>query len=408
MQLQVPEAFGFLYEGEARYRAAYGGRGSGKSHSFATASVIRAYQRPTRVLCCREVQNSIKDSVKRLLDDKISGLGLVDFFESTEKEIRGRNGSLFIFAGLRTNPDTVKSTEGIDLAWVEEANTVSKRSLELLTPTVRKTGSEIWFSWNPRYKTDPVDAMFRGGPPPPRSIVRRVNWGDNPWFPEVLHEELEWDRSRDYEKYAHVWDGGYLRNSEARVFRNWRVESLEIPNGARPYFGADWGFAIDPTVLVRCWIWGRTLYVDREIYKVGCEIDGLPELFHTINDSRIPNVSLWPIIADSARPETISYMRNHGFHTIEAARKGPSSIVDGIEFLKSYDIVVSPQCRHTIDELTMYSYKTDKLTEEILPEIEDRANHVIDALRYAIEKIRRQISSFHVPIVNSIPRQFPG
>jgi phage terminase large subunit len=389
MDLKIPDAFGFLFEGEARYRAAYGGRGSAKSHTFATASLVRAYQRPIRVLCCREVQNSIKDSVKRLLDDKIAELGLQGFFDQKEKEILGQNGSLFIFAGLRTNPDTVKSTEGIDLAWVEEANTVSNRSLELLIPTVRRPGSEIWFTWNPRFPTDPVDAMFRGGNPPPKAIVREVSLDDNPWFPDVLREDMEWDRARNPEKYAHVWRGAYLSKSEARVFHNWRIGTCEPPAGCRPYFGADWGFANDPSVLIRCWAWGRTLYVDREIYRVGCEIDLLPELFLGMNDTSTPDVTRWPIFADCARPETISYMARHGYPCIEAARKGPASVEDGVEFLKSYDIIISPECRHTIDEFTMYAYKTDKLTDEILPLLDDRANHCIDACRYALEKIRR-------------------
>lgn len=391
MELNTPAAFGFLFEGDARYRAAYGGRGSGKSHTFATGCVLRAYQRPTRILCCREVQNSIKDSVKRLLDDKIAELGFGKFFESTEREIRGPRGSLIIFAGLRTNPDTVKSTEGIDIAWVEEANTVSNRSLELLIPTVRQPNSEIWFTWNPRYPTDPVDALLRSDDPPPRSIVREVGYDDNPWFPEVLRESMEWDRAHDPEKYAHVWNGAYLRNSEARVFRDWRIGTLEIPKQARPYFGADWGFAIDPTALVRCWIWDRTLYIDREIYRIGCEIDRLPDLFRGINDDLIPDVTRWPIIADSARPDTISYMQRHGFPRVESAKKGAASVNDGIEFMKSYEIVIHPDCRHAADEFTMYSYKTDKQTDEILPELEDGHEHVIDSCRYALEKVRRPI-----------------
>lgn len=408
MKVDIPEAFAFLYEGEARYRASYGGRGSAKSHSFATAVILKAAQKPTRVLCCREIQNSIKDSVKRLLDDKIDKYGLRQFFsDSTEKEIRGANGSLFIFAGLRTNPDTVKSTEGIDIAWVEEANTVSKRSLELLVPTVRKENSEIWFTWNPRYDTDPVDAMFRAGDPPPRSIIKKVNWYDNPWFPEVLRDDLEWDRARDPEKYAHVWLGEYLRNSEARVFRNWSIGHMDIPQDCRPYFGADWGFAVDPTVLVRCWVVNRNLFIDREIYRVGCEIDRTPELFRLINDNRIPDASEWPITADSARPETIAYMRSHGFPRMEAARKGPNSVYDGIEFLKSYDIIVHPDCRHVADELTLCSYKTDKLTGQILPEVEDKHNHTIDALRYAVEKARVPQVRIVVPIVTGVTRHNP-
>jgi phage terminase large subunit len=380
--VQVPSAFRFLYSGSARYRAAYGGRGSGKSHSFAQALVLKGAERPLRILCAREIQKSIKDSVKRLIDDKIEACGLGGFYQSTETEIRGKNGTLFLFAGLRTNPESVKSTEGIDVAWVEEANTVSQRSLDLLVPTVRKPGSELWFTWNPRHDTDPVDAMFRKEPPP-NALVRQVNWNDNPWFPDVLRQELEWDRSRDPEKYAHVWGGEYLLNSEARVFRNWRVEAFETPSDAEFRFGADWGFAVDPTVLIRCWLKGRTLYVDREAFAVGCEIDATPKLFDGVEGSR-----KYTITADSARPETVSYMRRAGFKIIPAI-KGPGSIEDGVEFLKSFDIVVHPRCKHIADELTLYAYKTDPLTGEILPVLEDKHNNGIDALRYALEALRR-------------------
>lgn len=383
--IRMPEAFDFLFEGEARYRAAYGGRGSAKSHSFAMALVIKARERPLRILCAREVQKSIRDSVKRLLDDKIEECGFGPHFDSIDTEIRGSNGSLIVFAGLRTNPDAVKSMEGFDIAWVEEANRVSKRSLELLIPTIRKPGSEIWFSWNPEKPTDPVDVMFRGeGGPPPRSIVRSVNFDANPWFPEVLRDDMEWDRRRDPEKYAHVWLGEYVRNSEARVFQNWKVEEFETPEGARFYFGADWGFSVDPTVLVRCFIVGRTLFVDQEAYKVGCEIDRTPALFDTIPGSR-----RWPITADSSRPETIDYMQRHGYGNVGPALKGAGSVEDGIEFLKSYDIVVHPRCRHTSDELTFYSWKVDPQTGDVLPVLADKHNHVIDALRYAVEGLRR-------------------
>lgn len=381
--VQLPEVFADLWT-PARYKAFYGGRGSGKSHSLAQALVIQAAQEPKRILCAREIQRSIKDSVKRLLDDKIAASGLSSFYQSTETEIRGANGSLFVFAGLRTNPDSVKSLEGVDIAWVEEANTVSQSSLDILVPTIRKPGSELWFSWNPRYDSDPVDAMFRGADgPPPNSIVRRVNWDQNPWFPDVLRQEMEFDQRRDPDKYAHVWLGEYSRNSEARVFRNWKVEEFDTPADAEFRFGADWGFATDPTVLVRCFLKGRTLYVDQEAYGVGVEIDHTPALFDAIEGAR-----KWQITADSARPETVSYMRRQGFKIVPAI-KGQGSLEDGIEFLKSFDIVVHPRCKHTADELALYSYKQDPLTNEILPVLEDKNNHVIDALRYALEALRR-------------------
>lgn len=391
LTVDIPEAFDFLFDEQAddkkvvRYRAVYGGRGSAKSHSFAQALVIKAYQNPLRIGCYREIQKSIRDSVKRLLDDKIRDSGLQDFYESTDSEIRGPNGSLFIFGGLKSNPDAVKSTEGLDIAAVFEANKVSQRSWDLLIPTVRKNGSEIWAEWNPEQNTDPVDMMFRGEDgAPPGSIVRRVNWDQNPFFPDVLKQELEWDRKRDPEKYSHIWMGEYQQFSEARVFKNWTIEEFERPKGTVFRLGADWGFSVDPSVMVRCDIEGNRLYIDYEAYRVGCEIVNLPELF-----MGVPEAEKWPSTADSSRPETISYMQKHGFPKMRATIKGAGSVDEGVQFLQSFDIVVHPRCTHAIDELTMYRYKTDPLTNQVLPVLEDKNNHVIDAVRYACEGARR-------------------
>jgi len=318
------------------------------------------------------------------LDDDAERNGLAGFYTSLETEIRGANGSLFLFAGLRSNIDSIKSMEGIDICWVEEAQSVSKTSLETLIPTIRKPGSQIIFTWNPKHESDPIEEMFGRDDLPPDTRLKTVNYIDNPWFPDVLQKEADYDLKRDPEKYNHVWMGGYLRNSESRVFRNWTVEEFEAPADALFRLGADWGFASDPSVLVRCHIVGRKLFIDYEAHMVGCEIMDLPSLFMSV-----PGAEKWPITADSARPETISHMRNNGFPKIQAAVKGPKSIEDGIEWLKSFDIVVHPRCRHTIDELTMYSYKTDPLTQLVLPLLEDKNNHIIDALRYACEGARR-------------------
>lgn len=397
--VQIPRAFRELFDPH-RYKAFHGGRGSAKSHSFAQALVLQAAQRPLRIGCYREIQKSIRDSVKRLLDDKIEGSGLKAFYDSTDTEIRGKNGSLFVFGGLRTNPDSIKSTEGLDIAAVFEASRVSQRSLDLLIPTVRKPGSELWFEWNPDEPTDPVNEMFRGeAGPPPDSIVREVNYTDNPFFPQVLRTELEWDQKRDKDKYAHIWLGAYRRNSETRVFRNWRIEPFEAPSTAVYRFGADWGFSVDPTVLVRGYVDGRTLYIDHEAYMVGCEIDQTPLLFDSVPESRRSIIT-----ADSARPETVSYMQRQGFKIVSAI-KGPGSVEDGIEFLKSYDIVVHPRCIHAIDELSLYSYKTDPLTDKVLSDLADKNNHVIDALRYALEGLRRAPKGPPKPVK---PREHAG
>jgi phage terminase large subunit len=265
---------------------------------------------------------------------------------------------------------------------------MSQLSLDLLRPTIRKPGSELWFGWNPRNETDPVDMLLRGDNPPPDAVVVKVNYMDNPWFPDVLKDEMIYDRGRDPEKYAHVWLGEYLQNSEAKVFHNWKIEEFVAPSSATLRFGADWGFAVDPTVLVRCYIDGRKLYIEHEAYMVNCEINNIPDLFMTV-----PEAEKWPIIADSARPETISYVKKNGFPRIMAAVKGPKSIEDGIEWLKSFEIIVHPRCKHTIDELTLYSYKVDKKTDMVMPILEDKANHVIDALRYANEGARRAMGA---------------
>jgi len=380
----------------SRYKGIHGGRGSGKSHERAEALVEACVIDPNKAcVCLREVQKSIKLSVKRLIEHKIEKFNVGHLFEIQDTVIKRIGGEgLIIFQGMQNHTaDSIKSLEGFDIAWFEEAQSASQRSLDLLRPTIRKPESELWFTWNPDEKTDPIDAFLRCDDPPPNSVIIQANYSDNPWFPDVLREEMEYDRGRDPDKYAHVWLGHYVKNSESRVFRNWKVEEFETDPEAMFRFGADWGFSVDPTVLVRAYIIGRKLYIDHEAYQVGCEIMDTPELFMTI-----PESEKWPITADSARPETISHMKKNGFPKLNPAVKGPGSLNEGIEWLKTYDIIVHPRCKHTIDELTLYSYKVDAQTNEVLPVLEDKKNHVIDALRYACEAIRRSSKTEYKPI----------
>lgn len=390
LQIKTPKWAVSLLE-PARYKGAWGGRGSGKSHFFAEMMIeSHILDQKRRSVCVREIQKSLNQSVKRLLEMKIQGMNAGAYFEVQDAVIKSKKGDgMIIFQGMQNHTaDSIKSLEGYDCAWVEEAQSLSQVSLDLLRPTIRKPGSELHFTWNPRQSNDPVDFLLRGPTPPKDATVIKVNYTDNPWFPSVLRDEMEYDKRRDPDKYQHVWMGEYLRNSQSRVFRNWKIEDFEAPADAIHRLGADWGFSVDPTVLVRCHIIGRTLYIDYEAYMIGCEIVNTPELF-----LQVPEAEKWPIVADSARPETISHMRKNGFPKIMGAVKGPRSLEEGIEFLKNYDIVVHPRCLHTIDELTLYSYKTDPLTGKILPLLEDKKNHVIDALRYACEGVRRTISA---------------
>lgn len=235
----------------ARYKGAYGGRGGAKSHFFAEQMIVRCYSKQTRAVCIREIQNSIKDSVRQLLIDKIGKLGLGAYFEVLDQEIRGPDGSLIIFKGMQSyNADNIKSLEAYDIAWVEEAQTLSQHSLDLLRPTIRKEGSELWFSWNPRYKTDPVDKFFRKNPPT-EAVSVFINWADNPWFPQVLRKEMEHDFATDPDKAEHIWNGAYGA-AEGSILARWVnqaelegriVDELEYdPNGALIEVTSDLGF----------------------------------------------------------------------------------------------------------------------------------------------------------------------
>jgi len=392
LRIKVPEAF-LPLEGPHRYIGAHGGRGSGKSQYFGDRWLRENIAERLDFVCLRETLKSLEFSVKKLLEGKISTYNAGAYFEVQDRRILSTRGGVTIFEGMQNHTaDSIKSLEGFDRSWFEEAQAASDKSLTLLRPTIRKPGSQLWFSWNPDQATDPIDVLLRGEVPPPDSAVAEVNYMDNPWLPEELRIELEYDKKRDPDKFAHVWLGQYRKNSEARVFKNWRVEEFDIQPEWILRQGADWGFSIDPSVLVQCAIVGRTLYVAHEAYRVGCEVDFLPDLFRTV-----PDAERWPTTADSARPETISYMQRHGFPKMLAAVKGARSLEEGIEFLRSFDIVVHPRCVHTIQELTAYSYDTDPLTGLILPKLKDKDNHVIDSLRYACEGARRAAAAKQKP-----------
>ena len=391
-QVDLPEYASDLW-GDFRHLFWRGGRGAAKSRTVASGLIIQSMERHERVLCGREVQKSIKDSVKRLLEDEIDRLGVRSVYETTETEIRGPNDSLFLFAGVRGNANAIKSIEGITTFWGEEAQTFSQASLDTVVPTIRAPGSRLIWTYNPYLASDPIDVMAMN--PPPKSIVRTVNYDANPWFPAELRLEMEWDRTRDFDKYRHIWLGEYRQNSEARVFKNWRVEEFDSPENVDYRMGADFGFSIDPSCALRCWIDGTQMFVDHEAWGLGVEVVDLPKLF-----MGIPDAEKYWLTADSSRPETISHLRNNGFPRIAPAIKGARSLEEGVEFLKGYDMVVHPRCQHLIDELTLYSYKTDPLTGQVMGVLEDKNNHCIDALRYAVEGARRAMSA--KPRVTSI------
>lgn len=403
LKIQTAEVFEPLLA-PARYKAAFGGRGSGKSRFFAGLLVEEQIFQPIDAICLREVQKSVELSVKRELEAAIVEMNAGGYFEIQDKRILAKNGGITIFDGMQNfNADNIKSLARFKRAWVEEASSLSQRSLDLLRPTLREDDSQLWFSWNPDKPTDAVDQFFRGENPPKDSIIVEANHTANPWFPRVLQEEMEHDRKgKDPAKFNWVWLGKYREAGDALVFKNWRVEEFDTEPGVILRFGADWGYAIDPSVLIRCYLVGRRLYVDYEAYQVGCENDLLPELFMTV-----PEAEKWPVVADSSRPEHISYMRRHGFPRMSAAIKGANSVEEGISFLQSYEVIVHPRCKHTIDELSTYAYKIDSMTGKPVPILEDKNNHVIDALRYACEGARRATAVVKVQHEAPIPMVSP-
>ncbi|MCP4700152.1 MAG: PBSX family phage terminase large subunit [Gammaproteobacteria bacterium] len=375
--------------GSLRYRCAYGGRGSGKSFSFALTSAVCGYYKPIRILCTRDLQVSIKESFHAELKAAIeSQPWLADRYEVGESFIRGNNGTEFIFKGLRHNIKAIKSTANIDLCIVEEAEGVPERSWVDLIPTIRKDGSEIWVIWNPESVDSPVERRFRNSARADLMCVE-VNHSDNPWFPKVLEDERREDQqTMDDALYAHIWEGAHLVITDAQVLKGkYRTGTLQPDHTwDGPYYGVDWGFSVDPSTMIKSFIKDKILYIAEEAYGAKVEINDTPVLFDRVTGGR-EHVSR----ADCARPEMISYHRNHGYPRMMAAKKWEGSEKDGITFLRSFErIVIHPDCRHTLNEARLWSYKVDRESGDPMPILIDKNNHCWDAMRYALEPIIRQ------------------
>lgn len=371
--------------GSVQYRCLHGGRGSGKSFSAAKMAAVWGYAEPLRVLCTREFQASIKESFHAELKAAIySEPWLAAHYDVGVDYLKGSNGTEFIFRGLRHTSNTIRSLAKIDLTIVEEAEDVPEASWLALEATVfRQPKSELWALWNPRSTDSPVDKRFRQSPPD-NALIQELNWQDNPWFPEGLETLRKREQERlDPNTYAHVLEGAYLINSDAQVLGGkWRVADFAPqPDWDGPYQGGDFGFAQDPTMAVRVWIGGDTLYVEHEAGKAQLELDDTAGFICR----RIPDFEKYVTRWDSARPESISHLKRHGLPRSEAVEKWKGSVEDGIAFLRSFkEIVVHSRCTEAIKEARLYSYKRDRHTGDVLPDLIDANNHVWDAVRYAL------------------------
>ena len=383
-KIQIPKPFQPLFKPK-RYKVYYGGRGAGKSWSFALCLLIIGSEKRTRVLCAREIQSSMRESVHKLLVNCIEILGLECFYRVTRDSIVGLNGTEIIFHGIRHDPMQIKSLEGIDICWIEEAQKVSNESWDVLIPTIRKKGSEIWISFNPSLETDPTYTKFVKADRTD-ALVRKVNFNENPYFSDELRAELEYLKEVNYVEYMHIWEGDCQTFSHSQIFRDkFVVQDFKVPSDAVFYYGLDWGFSQDPTVILRCCVNDNCLYIDYEAGGRQVELDNTYRLIDTI-----PNAKSYTIRADSARPESISFIRRQGYK-MESVYKWSGSVEDGVEFIRSFrKVFIHTRCTETASEFTRYSYKVDRVTGDILPQIVDAHNHYIDALRYALQPMIKQ------------------
>lgn len=370
----------------SRYKAVYGGRGGGKSHFFAELLLERLVDDPDlSIVCIREIQKSLRFSAKRLLENKIASLNVGHLFEVQVTEIKriGGNG-LIAFQGMQDHTaDSIKSLEGFGIAWVEEAQSLSDRSLKMLRPTIRSDGSEIWFSWNPENESDPVDKFFRSRSHNDAVIVH-VNYDKNPYFTRVLQREMEEDRANDIDYYTHVWEGGYNKKSIDQILGGkWVIQSFDPGDDwDGPYFGCDFGL----TALVKLWINNDYLYVERESYdkKRILELDEIEARWK----ADIPGCEKYVIKADCALPQTINYLKRHGFPRMRPVKKWPGSVDDGVKHLRKYKkIIVHERCQWFKWECENYKHPVDKRSGEVKPGFVDKHNHCIDSARYALEPI---------------------
>lgn len=412
-EFSFPEKFSPLLPGldgkwpEYRWAFAYGGRGGGKSRSFASLALLLGRIAHTRFLCCREVQNSIRESVHLVLRDEIDRQGLgqngTGEYQVLENEIRHKNGTLFLFRGLQgVSVDSVRSIEGIDICWLEEAHKVSERSLSVLIPTIRKAGSKIWASFNPELESDPI--YKRAMNPPENSIVIEIGIDDNPWASDEMKAERDYDYKNDPDRARWVWGGQCRKNSEAQVFAGrYSIEEFEASKKwDGPFFGVDFGFSPDPFAAVRILLDhdNKRAYWEHEAGGKEIDIDLYP-----FTVSRLPGAVGSAIVCDNARPESIAYLQKHDFPMARGCEKWPGCVEDGIVRMKAYTHVIHPRCKRVADEFALYSHKVTK-TGEILNELEDKHNHFIDAGRYALEKWIRNRSTSTLSTSINIPRRF--
>lgn len=386
----------------AMVRVFKGGRGSAKTMSLAKLSAIYAYKmaragRKGVWLCGREHLNSLDESSLSEIKFAIASEPfLADAFSVGEKYVRTKDGRIdFAFAGLRHNLDSIKSKARILGAWVDEAESVSEVAWRKLIPTIRDDEAELWVSYNPESEESATHKRFVANPPT-GCVITEMNWRDNPWFTAKLNSDRLDDLKYRADTYEHVWEGAFLTLTDAQVFAGkHRVEEFEpFDNDGKlregwtgPYQGIDFGFRPDPLAAGQLYIGDNRIWIRREAYKAGVEIDATVDFIRR----SMPDFDQYASRADSAEPKTISYLSRKGLPRIEPVKKWPNSVEEGVRFIRGYDcVIIHPDCPGTARDFRLYSHKIDRLSGDILPDIVDANNHGPDWVRYAIAPIIKQ------------------
>lgn len=398
VEIKIPPKLVPVFSGDADYRGAYGGRGSAKTYTFCTMLAVKGYMYGMngitgQILVCREYLKDVRESCIQEIKRAIAAYPFLSaYYDCGDNYVKSKDGRIeFIFSGLTDRMlNSLKGKANILVAFLEEAEETSRMAYTKLIPTLRSEGkfpdgtpwhSELWMCWNPETEGNATDELFRKSPPD-RSKIVEVNYQDNPWFPNQLERARLNDlKNKPYSEYAWIWEGAYLENSDKQVLsgkvacEEFEADELRWDG---PYYGIDFGFSQDPSAAVRCWIHDGMLWVDYNWARQGVETDDLAGYLI----ANIPGIESSVSRADSARPETISYLQRHGISQCRSVVK--HKIEDGIAFLRSFEkIVIHPRCKPILEESRKYSYKVNR-AGDITTQIVDKDNHSIDALRYAI------------------------
>lgn len=376
--IKIPIEYKRLFDTDWREAAVYGGRFSLKSHTIARLLLIRAREKKTRIACFREFQNSITESSHQLLADLIKEYELTDFEVTNNSIINTINGSDFIFKGLRHNEQSVKSIEGIDIAWVEEAQTISNQSIEVLTPTVRKPGSQIIYTYNRLTEDDPIHQrlVIEGRP---KTLIINTNYDiaiKYGYMPQEILAEIEDDKTKRPNLYLHKWLGE-PSNLERKIYRDWQIID-EVYNGAKLIRrGLDFGYTNDPTAIVDVYYYNGAYILDEVLYQKGLSNKQIADAMKSL-----PSVLT---VADSAEPKSIDELKMYGINIIPAT-KGAGSIYQGIQYVQAHQIAVTRRSVNLIKEYKNYLFKLDR-EQNITNDPDSGMDHLMDSIRYAISSL---------------------